>query len=105
MKGIIHHYSVSQKIYVADTGPMISQDLEYLYEMSIGFPHLLTSLRLEDTVRVEATNLYILVGQKFLCMVNVFVTQPACLLVHGMFQLHNLSIAYGSPGYGNIHSL
>ena len=52
---------------------------------------------------MEATNLGELVGQKSMSMVNVFVTQPADLLVHGAFQSHNFLVVYGSPGCGNIH--
>ena len=90
-----NHYTTTMSsyktVYVDDYGPMISRDVE-LNEMSFRFSHQLTTVRLEDTSSLEITNLQKLVGQKCLCMVYVFVTQPADLLVHGAFQSRNFRL-------------
>ena len=67
----------------------------------LGFPHLLTSFRLEEQVGWKPPICGIS-GQE-MPVHGLFVrTQPAGLWVRRGFQMHNFSIAYGPQGYGNI---
>ena len=72
--------SLYRSVYAADCGPMISRDAEC--ETSHRFPHLLTSFKLEDTGRPEATNLEKLVDPE--------------VPVHGQCICHSASWYFGS---------